>query len=167
MLFYTADEHYYHKNIIKYSNRPFTSMDEMVEELIRRHNEVVKNEDVVVHVGDFSFASKKITREIINKLNGTHVFIKGDHDSAIKRIYKNLEYLEIRKYRDQFIIACHWAMRVWPMSHYGSWQVYGHSHGKLKPQGLQYDVGVDNNNFYPVSFEKLQQIMEDLKYAKQ
>lgn len=165
MLFYTADEHYYHKNIIKYSTRPFANIDEMVEELIRRHNEVVKDGDVVVHVGDFSFASRKTTREIINKLNGTHVFLKGDHDSVIKRIYKNLEYLEIRKYRGQFIVACHWAMRVWPMSHYGSWQVCGHSHGKLKPQGLQYDVGVDNNDFYPVSFEKLKSIMEGLQDA--
>ena len=158
MLFYTADEHYFHRNIIKYEKRPFKDVNEMTEELIKRHNEKVSNKDVVVHVGDFSFASKKITQEIIDSLNGKHVFLRGDHDSAIKRIHKDIQYLEIRKYRDRVIIACHWAMRVWPMSHYGSWQVHGHSHGKLSPIGLQYDVGVDNNNFYPISFEELKEL---------
>jgi len=163
MLFYTADEHYYHKNIMKYVHRPFDNVEEMVEELIKRHNEVVTDRDTVVHVGDFSFASKQVTEDILSRLNGSHVFVLGDHDRPIKRVYKDLRYLDVRKYRDQVIIACHWAMRVWPMSHYGSWQVYGHSHGSLPPQGLQYDVGVDNNNFYPVSFEELKIIMDEKK----
>jgi calcineurin-like phosphoesterase family protein len=51
--------------------------------------------------------------------------------------------------------------------HYGhaniinSWQLYGHSHGKLAPIGKQWDIGVDNNNFYPVSFNKICEIMVD------
>jgi calcineurin-like phosphoesterase family protein len=40
-------------------------------------------------------------------------------------------------------------MRVWPRSHHNSWQLYGHSHGKLLPIGKQWDIGVDNNDFYP------------------
>jgi calcineurin-like phosphoesterase family protein len=52
-------------------------------------------------------------------------------------------------------------MRVWPRSHYNSWQLYGHSHGRLEPVGKQWDVGVDNNNFYPVSFDQLVEIMKN------
>ena len=46
--FFTADEHYRHLNIIKYCNRPFTSVDEMDAEIIQRHNEMVGRKDVVI-----------------------------------------------------------------------------------------------------------------------
>jgi calcineurin-like phosphoesterase family protein len=52
-------------------------------------------------------------------------------------------------------------MRVWPRSHDNSWQLYSHSHGKLPPVGNQWDIGVDNNGFYPVSFNKIREIMRD------
>lgn len=38
--------------------------------------------------------------------------------------------------------------------------IIGNSHGKLEPIGKQWDIGVDNNNFYPISFEELKQIMD-------
>ncbi|KKL16922.1 hypothetical protein LCGC14_2490690, partial [marine sediment metagenome] len=63
-------------------------------------------------------------------------------------------------HKNQFIVVCHYAMRRWERSHYGSWQLYGHSHGRLEPIGLQHDVGVDNNNFYPVSLIELVEIMK-------
>jgi calcineurin-like phosphoesterase family protein len=52
-------------------------------------------------------------------------------------------------------------MRVWNLSHFNAWQLYGHSHGTLEPRGKQYDVGVDSNAFKPVSFTYLKKIMED------
>ena len=51
---FTSDEHHWHANIIRYSKRPFSSIVEMTEELVRRHNAVVKAEDTVWHLGDFS-----------------------------------------------------------------------------------------------------------------
>jgi len=51
-------------------------------------------------------------------------------------------------------------MRVWNKSHYNTWQLYGHSHGKLAPVGKQYDVGIDNNDFAPISIEDLAKIMK-------
>ena len=53
----------------------------------------------------------------------------------------------------QHVVVCHYAMRAWPRSHHNSWQLYGHSQGKLEPIGKQWGVGVDND-FYPVSFER-------------
>ena len=58
------------------------------------------------------------------------------------------------KLGDIHIVVCHYAMRVWPRSHYNSWMLYGHSHGKLAPQRKQWDIGIDNNNFYPISLIK-------------
>jgi len=62
---------------------------------------------------------------------------------------------------EQVVVVCHYAMRVWPKSHYNSWQLYGHSHGRLGGIGKQYDIGVDNNNFYPVSFNEICEIMQN------
>ena len=45
---------------------------------------------------------------------------------------------------------------------YNSWQLYGHSHGKLAPIGKQWDVGIDNNDLYSVSFNKIREIINYL-----
>lgn len=51
MYFYTADEHYNHKNIIKYCNRPFSNVEEMDETLIANHNSIVNENDITIHGG--------------------------------------------------------------------------------------------------------------------
>ena len=54
MYFFTADEHFGHKNIIKYCNRPFKTVEEMDAVIIENHNKTVTNQDTVVHAGDFT-----------------------------------------------------------------------------------------------------------------
>ena len=156
MYFFTSDEHYQHANIIKYCNRPFENVFEMDKELIKRHNKVVKDNDIIVHAGDFMMGNKAFAAKYINQLNGEHIFIKGSHDKWLVGANQIWE-TSIEKIH---IVVCHYAMRVWPKSHFGSWQLYGHSHGGLEPIGKQWDIGVDNNNFYPVSFEQLKKIMK-------
>jgi calcineurin-like phosphoesterase family protein len=159
MIFFTADEYYGHANIIKYCNRPFKSVQEMDEEIIKRHNSVVKHDDQVIHAGDFSIYSELefVQRLYTNKLSGHHIFLMGSHD---KWLPKNTPMILEKEIEGQLIVVCHYAMRTWRKSHYNSWQIYGHSHGKLTPQGKQWDAGVDNNNFYPISFEGLKEIMK-------
>ena len=159
MYFFTADEHYGHANIIEYCNRPFQSVQEMDDVLITNHNKIVTANDITVHIGDFCWASKQkdANKQYISKLKGNHIFLAGSHDRWLPR---SSRYIWKETIEGQLIVACHYAMRVWPNSHYNSWQVYGHSHGKLEPQGKQWDVGVDNNNFFPVSFEQLVEIMK-------
>lgn len=163
MLFFTADQHFGHKNIIKYCNRPFESVEEMDQVIIDRFNEVVSEGDEVIHVGDLTLARGKQVSRYVDRLNGRNTFLKGSHDYWQAKASRGLfpDILET-KVEGQVIVACHYAMRVWPKSHYGAWQVYGHTHGDLPPQGKQWDVGVDNNDFYPVSFDQLKEIMEDL-----
>lgn len=149
--FFTSDEHYGHSNIIKYCDRPFKDAEKMNESLIKRHNSVVGFNDTVIHAGDFTLESTERAQYYISRLNGYHIFLKGSHD------YWNpeLPYLYEVEIEGQYIVVCHYAMRVWPRSHHGSWQLYGHSHGKLEPLGGQMDIGVDSNKFYPVSFEEI------------
>lgn len=157
MYFFTADEHYGHRNIIKYCNRPFDCVQDMDAEIIKRHNEVVTKTDVVVHAGDFTLAKKAQAEIYINQLNGIHIFLSGSHDYWLGKTHP-LQIWEC-KIEDQIIVVCHYAMRTWAASHYNAWQLYGHSHGMLEPVGKQWDIGVDNNDFYPVSFEQLKMIM--------
>jgi calcineurin-like phosphoesterase family protein len=57
------------------------------------------------------------------------------------------------------IVLCHYPFAEWDRKHYGSWHLHGHSHGNYHGQGLIYDVGVDTNNFTPVSLEQITEIM--------
>jgi len=161
LYFFTADEHYYHKNIIKYCNRPFKNLTEMHKELIKRNNEIVTKNDIVIHGGDFTFLNKyQDAQKIIDQLNGNHFFIRGSHDK-----WMNQNYHEIwqRRINNNHIVVCHFAMIVWPKSHHNSILLFGHSHGRLNDiiQGKCYDIGVDNNNYYPISEEKIFLLMED------
>ncbi len=178
MLYFTADEHFGHNNIIKYCNRPFSSVRAMDYFLVEMHNEVVTDKDTVIHVGDFTLIKDfdRIMDNYISKLNGKyHIFVKGSHDYWMNSDLCELTdwgYTRYSKYIDAgsmyefkclkfHVTACHYAMRVWPRAHYNSWQIYGHSHGNLPPVGKQWDVGVDNNDFRPVSEVQLKDIMDN------
>jgi len=155
--FFTSDEHYGHAAIIKHCNRPFENVEEMNAEIIRRHNEIVGVNDITVHAGDFCWVRNIAgATEYIKKLKGNHIFIKGSHD---KWLPASAKYMWRKMIEGQLVVACHYAMRTWERACHGSWQVYGHSHGQLLPVGSQYDVGVDCNNFYPVSFDLLRTII--------
>ena len=163
MFWFTSDEHYGHRNIIKYSNRPFSSIEEMDSTLISNNNSVVGKNDTVVHAGDFSLIRNPniVYKKYVSRLVGNHIFLKGSHDYWLK---KNKTIIQIweRNINGHYVVVCHYAMRVWARSHYNSWQLYGHSHNKLDTVGKQYDIGVDNNHHYlfPISFDQIVKIMK-------
>jgi calcineurin-like phosphoesterase family protein len=153
MYWFSADEHYGHHNIIKYCHRPFSSVGEMNEALINNHNEYVRDCDIVIHAGDFTLNDKNYAASIIKRLKGKkHIFLRGSHD---RWLGKTTPQIFVGKMEGVVVVICHYAMRTWPKQHYGSIQLHGHSHGKLTPLTNQWDVGVDNNNYYPVSLTKL------------
>ena len=154
MYWFTADEHFGHGNVIKYCKRPFSSVEEMDATLIANHNSVVGKRDITVHVGDFTLRNVDYAEGVIRQLKGQHIFVHAGHDYWFKKSKKYpMRQIWEKKIEDQYVVACHYAMRVWPRSHYGAWQVYGHSHGELPPVGQQLDVGVDCHSFFPVPFE--------------
>lgn len=168
-LYFTADFHFNHTNIIKYCNRPFSSVKEMNETIIENWNKVIKPQDYVWILGDIGwFKNVKEVDSFLRKLNGNKGLIVGNHDKpfVLKSYHwSDIGHLKDIKYKDQPITLCHYAMRVWDLSHFGSWQLYGHTHAQLPDVGLlQYDVGVDNNNFTPISFEEIKEIMDKIPF---
>jgi len=172
---FTSDEHYFHKNIIKYANRPFASVEAMNITLIENHNAVVKPEDIVWHLGDFAFVRMDQIEWVLRQLNGEHWFCRGNHD---KELLKNMDYC-LKKglfkgwdkdaeitVNGQFLVLHHYGKRVWNRSHHGAWQLFGHSHGSLPPYGKSVDVGVDSPwvtgkaEYRPFSFTELREYMK-------
>ena len=74
-----SDTHFAHKNIMKYENRPFKDLTDMREKLILNWNMLVKPEDTVIHLGDFGMCNKDVASDILSRLNGHKILIKGNH----------------------------------------------------------------------------------------
>lgn len=162
MIYFTADTHFNHKNIIQYSNRPFQSVEEMNQSLIDNINALVKSNDELYHLGDFAFGNVEKFRRQINCKNLHIIF--GNHDREA-RLNKHLfsSYSDFREIKvfGKSITLCHYAMRVWNKSHHGAYHLYGHSHGSLPddPNSRSFDCGVDCHGYKPISFDEVTQLM--------
>ena len=157
MIYFTSDTHFGHKNIIKYCNRPFSSVEEMDNALVENWNKVVRSNDTIYHLGDVTFSKN---HSILDKLNGYKTFLMGNHDH--ERSWPTIDYKEI-KYNGYRFILCHFPLLTWNNARHGSIHCHGHCHGTinhLNQNLLRFDVGVDVYNYTPVSIE---QIIEESK----
>ncbi len=163
MIWFTADTHFGHAKLIKNTHRPFKDVEEMDRALIENWNRVVADGDTVYHLGDFCWIAKvPVWEQYRAQLKGNITLIKGNHDlrrNKISYLFREVEYIKQVCWNKHKIILCHYAMRIWDRSHYGTYQLYGHSHGTLNPIGKQMDVGVDCKNYTPISIEEVFRIM--------
>ena len=151
----TADLHLGHANIIKYCNRPYKDVEEMNASLIKNWNEKVCLEDVVIVLGDFAWEKRfdEIKKKYLEKLNGKKVFVKGNHDKT--KSTSNLENLVI-EYNGKKIFCTHNPTDA-NMAY--KTNLVGHVHDLWKTKELGktklVNVGVDVNNFYPISIAEV------------
>lgn len=127
--FIIADTHFGHTNVIKYCNRPFASAEEMDEKLIKNWNEVVSNDDVVLHLGDFGLGSKEYIGGIIKKLNGKKILIKGNHDNWSDDWYREAGFSYVSKFPivwNDFYLLSHAPLQLSETTPYFNY--YGHVH---------------------------------------
>lgn len=92
MIYFISDTHFNHENIIKYCNRPFKNIKEMKQTIIENWNEVIKEDDVVYHLGDLALGRKENIYEITSKLKGIKYIIRGNHDKWSAKIYEELGF---------------------------------------------------------------------------
>ena len=167
-IYFTSDLHLGHENIIRFQNRPFTNANEMNKVLITNYNAVIRPDDTVYILGDLCFRmpSLEAANEIISSMNGKKILIRGNHDKQYnERLFtqiKDFETLKIHEPGNAFFAMMHYPMLSWPHSHHGSIQLHGHVHGTREDnennllEGVRrYDVGVDANDYYPVSLNKI------------
>jgi calcineurin-like phosphoesterase family protein len=164
-IFFTGCPHFNHTNIIKYCNRPFSSVKEMNQTMIQNWNRVVHKEDDIYVLGDFALCCTiDWVHDLLKTLNGEKYFITGNHDRRF--IHRSL-------FRDKF----HFVKRQHIMDILGShillthskqftkdnsWNInlYCHNHAKTneftKINGvLYYNIGMDGNNFTPVNMNDI------------
>lgn len=163
-IWFTGDHHWGHANIIKYCNRPFSSVEEMDEVMIQNWNKRVKPKDTVYHLGDFALCkTSEEIEQLANSLNGEIHLILGNHDrhqaKTAKSCFRWRGHMKLFKLDKLKITMCHWAMEVWWCSHHGAWMLHGHSHGGIPMKGMRMDVGVDCWDFRPIAFEEVRHIL--------
>lgn len=89
--------HFYHHNIINYCNRPFKSVQEMNEALVGNWNKVVAANDIIYHLGDFSFGTFEQSKEVLSKLKGKKILIRGNHDRLSSQKFLEMGFEEVHK----------------------------------------------------------------------
>jgi calcineurin-like phosphoesterase family protein len=167
--YFTSDTHFGHAKIIEYCKRPFASVEEMDEELIKRWNERVGPDDHVYHLGDFAFGTKAQITEYRKRLNGQITLVLGNHDRSQKAMREcGFEF-------PQKALIMMWAgkdiahefdivLRHVPILDEESWKhctlftrfhFCGHVHEKWKRKGDVINVGVDQWDFRPVTLPEL------------
>lgn len=173
MLWFTSDQHYFHDKIRFYSKRPFLSVEDMNEALIKNWNAVVKPNDEVWDLGDFSFGDYEKTVSVLKRLNGRHNFVMGNHDKVITKNKEELlksgllisiqDYKEI-KYENKTLILFHFPIKSWNKKHHGSIHCFGHVHSSMPAFAKSVDVGIDNkeitSEYRPISFDELVEFMD-------
>lgn len=176
-LFFTADTHFGEQKVLEMNSRPFHDVKEMDEELIRRWNETVPEDAVVFHLGDFGKCSYLRGHELIKTLHGRKYLVLGNHDrNTICRghasMFEGVSQQMLLDVDGQEILLNHCPLLCYPDLSRSAWQLFGHVHsGPHNRNGydlarlehllpFQYDVGVDNNDFKPVSLERIFMIMK-------
>ncbi len=144
MNYYIADTHFGHKNVIRFDGRPFSDEEEMEKVMVANWNNAVSDEDMVYILGDFCWKSAKEWLRILNKLRGSKVLIRGNHD--LKDMPAELAecFVDIRDYMEiedgsRRVIMCHYPIPFYKKSHgKRSHMLCGHVHNTEENTSLEY-----------------------------
>lgn len=186
-IWFTSDTHFGHKNIVRgttqwdmtgshQSTRDFDTLEEHNYALVKSINSLVKYDDVLYHLGDWSFGGHENIKKFRDQLNCQEIhLIFGNHDQHItpinspyRELFASCQYVKEfsvnvdRKFgivgKQKFFLS-HYSHQVWNQSHHGVIHLFGHSHNTLKGIGRSMDVGVDTNNLYPYHINEIMEIM--------
>ncbi len=167
-IWFIADTHFGHENIIEYEKRPFPDVETMDQHIIKKWNDKVAPNDLVYHLGDVSLHKKARTKEILSELNGTKVLIRGNHDdnpTAMRTIGFDavLESAWLR-------VGSHDCVLLHDpgnMRHGTIWHFHGHVHSrwKYKPEERSICLSVENWDYTPVNQTELSKYMDRQQWS--
>lgn len=176
MIWFTADHHFGHADVIAWHRRPFDDTRSMDRAMIDDWNRVVDRNDLVYHLGDVTTLGGGPAKAYFAMLNGRIKVLSypwhrdGKWIADAKNIpnitlVSPLVVLNFDGHAS--ITLCHYPMETWHHKFYGSWMLHGHDHGESEPMRDVHpimDVGVDNaykvtGAYRPFSFKEIAPMM--------
>ena len=166
MIYFISDTHFGHQNIIRFNNRPFSTVEEMNETMIVNWNERVHQNDTIFILGDMFYHCRN-AEDILKRLHGKKHLIIGNHDGSWLREDTRKYFITISSYLEttdgrHALTLCHYPLLSY---HHDTraYMIHGHLHNNTNadffPLLLKRDrvlnAGVDLNGFMPVTFEEL------------
>lgn len=169
----TSDLHFGHKNIMSFCpqtrarfNNDVTNMNNM---MVLEWNERVQAEDTVYILGDVAFMSGSDAGRMINRLNGTKILVRGNHDrktlmdATFRGAFAEVhDYLDIN-YDGHKVVMFHYPIAEWDQMHRGALHFHGHLHGGVS--GLEgyraMDVGMDSTGEIVISLDRAIRMIKD------
>jgi calcineurin-like phosphoesterase family protein len=182
-LFFTSDTHYMHKNICRgttsWSNaddftRDFDTLDQMNDRIVNGINLSVGQDDILFHLGDWSFGGFEMIEQFRNRINCRNIhLILGNHDHHIERDREDIrrlftsvnQYLELEvkgKEWEQNYVLMHYPIISWNKMNDGVIHLHGHVHlsaDRRIGKGKTMDVGVDGNGLNPLHTSDIKRLM--------
>ena len=182
-LFFTSDTHYMHKNICRgttsWSNadgftRDFDTLDQMNDRIVNGINSAVGQDDILFHLGDWSFGGFEMIDQFRNRINCKNIhIILGNHDhhierdrEGIRRLFTSVnQYLELEvkgKEWEQNYVLMHYPIISWNKMNDGVIHLHGHVHlsaDRRIGKGKTMDVGVDGNGLNPLHTSDIKRLM--------
>ena len=173
MNYYISDLHFGHYNIIKLCNRPFTTVEEMNETLIKNWNDTITDNDTIYVVGDFAFLDVEKALAIRNRLKGKIVLIEGNHDiknlknpkfrTAFDEVHQLLTIVDHIDDKDYMIALCHYPIVEWNGYFRNSYHIFGHIHNNTRNKSYEIvrnepralNCGCEITNYRPMTLEEL------------
>lgn len=183
----TSDTHYNHTNICRGTTnwrtpdgkipvsqtRNFETINKMNDAIVNNINQIVGQNDVLIHLGDWSFGGFESIEEFYNRLVCKNIhLIMGNHDhhidsnrDNIRDLFLSVSWFEQFKYQGETIEACHYPISSWNNLRKGRVHLHGHCHlpnHKKINNGRRMDVGMDGNiEFRP--YDLLKEILNPMK----
>ena len=157
-IFFFADPHFDHANIIRYCDRPFNGVAEMNNTILRNYREVVKPDSLVYFLGDMSFGRySRSAMWWLERLTGKVVYIRGSHDRGINGLAKDYEWLEADGIR---LLLVHNPIHIPP--NWNGWIIHAHTHSTqlINRQRKRVCVGVEATGYKPIA---LGEVLETIR----
>lgn len=172
-VFFVSDYHFYHELALKRSRKIFSSVAEMNEEMIKRHNSKVLEDDDVYILGDIIVCDEEEIEEklekTIGKLNGKLHLIIGNHDykyienPAFRKYFLSIDEAKLIRHDNKWIMLCHYPILMWYRKNKGAYHVFGHMHNEqvtkeyniLREEERALNACVEVNDYEPCELEEL------------
>ena len=168
-IFFTADQHFGHINIIRHCSRPFSSVIEMDKSLLENWNSCVGQNCTVYIIGDLFFRNTVPAHEYLLKINGKKHLIIGNHDKDwMKRIdlfdfFETVSYMAEISDGSHRITLCHYPLMTWDGCGKGTYMIHGHCHNSIDTMYFSLlqimpdilNAAVEINGYQPVTFDEL------------